>query len=98
MSRHWDGLELAVHGKKMIDLVAINGDCLVDELEEDCLELFSVAPFMDLSSKGLGVSADELPQGEVLSWHCVVLCTQLERRAVVSFSITEVNESLLSFG
>jgi len=75
MSRHWDGMELAGHQKKLADFIVINGYCLMDEQQKDCFKLLGISPVMDLSSKGLSVSTDELPQVEVLSWHRVVLFT-----------------------
>ena len=64
----------------------------LDQVEQTMLQLLPITPFMNLCLYEIGISADQVPQREVLPWHDIVSTSQLQTRAEVTASVSKVDE------
>ena len=94
LMRNWENtLEcfMGIHGTGLTLIrphitLLLNADCS-DQMEEDLLQFLPITPFINLGLDQLWVTANNLPNGVILSGHQVVLFSKLQTWAKISTSI-----------
>lgn len=92
----WNCLDLAINWQQLHGIATVSCNWTVNEFQESALKLLAIAPFVYLGLDQVNVTGNKIPDGVVLPRHHIVSFGQVQRRAVVAFTIAKVNKSLLS--